>query len=67
VIGFDESDFVNVSHFRFPQEAASRAQGSVSQNPRRAKPTQLRANIEQAIAVSETNVATALMGCMTEP
>lgn len=43
------------------------ANGWVSQNPRRAKPTQLRANIEQAIAVSETNVATALMGCMTEP
>jgi hypothetical protein len=40
---------------------------SASQNPRRARPTQPSANIEQAIAVSETKVATALAGCMTKP
>jgi hypothetical protein len=50
---------VNISHSIFSISA--------SQNPRRARPTQLSANIEQAIAVSETKVATALAGCMTKP
>jgi enamine deaminase RidA (YjgF/YER057c/UK114 family) len=49
--------------------AASTSFSSVSanQNPRRANPTQLRANIEQATAVIEANIATALIGCMTKP
>jgi hypothetical protein len=58
---------VNVSHLKFSYEVvASRPNGSAYQNPRRARPTQLRANIEQAIAVSETKVATALTGSMTK-
>jgi hypothetical protein len=41
--------------------------GEVLPGKNKAKPVQPRPDIEQATAVRETNVATALMGCMTKP
>jgi hypothetical protein len=45
---------------------AAAFQSRLSQNPKRARPTQLSANIELAIAVIETKVFNALTGCMTK-